>query len=56
MSFIGRNDGGHGPSKGAGWEGLSLEYTRAAEAGKHAGNVSKNAFAVRVGGGSRCLH
>ena len=51
-----RNDGGHGLSKGEGWEGLSLEYAGAAATWKHAGNASKDAFAVQVGRGSQCLH
>ena len=56
LSFVDRNDGGHGLSQGEGWEGLSLEYAGAAVTWKHAGNASKDAFAVQVGGGSQCLH
>ena len=56
LSFVDRNDGGHGLSKGEGWEGLSLEYAGAAATWKHAGNASNDAFAVQVGRGSQCLH
>lgn len=51
-----RNDGGRALSRGAGWEGLSLEYAGAAETWKCAGNVSKNAFAVHGRGRAQCLH
>lgn len=48
--------GGRALSEGVGWEGLSLEDAGAAETWQHAENASKDAFAVRVGGGAQCPH
>lgn len=38
MSFVDRNDGGHALGKGAGWEGLSLEYAEQLGLGNMQGN------------------
>lgn len=56
LSFVDGNDGGRALSQRAGCVGLSRDYPGTAETWKHAGRVSKNACAIRVGGGSQCLH
>lgn len=47
---------GHAWREAAGREGLSLDYAGAAETWNHASKVSKNAFAVQLGGAPQCLH
>lgn len=56
LSFVDRNDGGHGLSKGRRLGGAFPEYAGAAATWKHAGNASKDAFVAISRRGSQCLH